>query len=893
MPDSNFTENAFLKRLTEIIQVNISDEMFGVSELAGEIGMSRSNLLRKVKKLTELSVSQFIRQVRLQHAMDILKQTSITVSEVSYKVGFSSTSYFIKCFGDYYGYPPGEVGKGTSSPSASNQNDRPSQSHQLAAIMFTDIQGFTALMQQDEEKAIEFRNRHREVFEAITEKFKGKILQYYGDGTLSTFNSAIDAVRCGIELQLAFREEPRIPVRIGIHTGDILFSDDGIVGDGVNVASRIESLAAAQSVFISEKVYDEVKNQSGIQTVSMGKFELKNVDKPMEVFAIANPGLIVPERNQISGKVKVDVPGDNKILNIIGRKIGIIWILLPIAVFVLGHFLYTSDTLKNIAGIPSSSDQTISKKSIAVLPFINDSNDSTNIYIINGLMESTLNNLQKIKNLRVISRTSVEKYRNNPKTIPEIAVELNVKYLIEGSGQKIGDQILLNIQLIDASNDKHIWSKQYNRDAKDIFALQTEVAKKITDEIEVYITPEEEERIYKVPTDNLAAYDEFLKGYDLLYTRNHDNLEKAISYFEKAIEHDPDFARAYAATAMTYYFLDQGQAEKEYTAQINYNADQALLFDAQLPQSLIAKALFYMHNQNYELAVSYFEKALEYNPNYDLAIALLVELYVHYLPDTEKYLEYALKGINIDVNTYDSMIASISYLHISNAFMQSGFFDEAEEYINKSLEYYPGNLYSTYTKPYILYAKDGDLKQTLDLLLEALNTDSTRLDIMHEAKFDILQEVGKIYYYMRDYESAYPYYKKFLEIQEALNLDVFRTENAKIGVVLFEMGQIEESEKHFNEYLDYAENDQSIYKHQWLAMYYSYKGDTKKAIEHLKLFAQKDHYTYWTFSINKLDPLFDNIKDLPEFKRTMNDIESKFWNYHKQVKASLEEKGLL
>ena len=171
MADSNSIENDFLRSLTEIIQQNISDEMFGVSELAKEIGMSRSNLLRKIKKSANVSASQFIRQVRLQYAMEILIQTSVTVSEVSYKVGFSSTSYFIKCFRDEYGYPPGEVGKRDVSAGDSNQIGERSHTHQLAAIMFTDIQGYTALMQQDEGKALKFRNRHRVVFETVTKKF--------------------------------------------------------------------------------------------------------------------------------------------------------------------------------------------------------------------------------------------------------------------------------------------------------------------------------------------------------------------------------------------------------------------------------------------------------------------------------------------------------------------------------------------------------------------------------------------------------------------------------------------------------------------------------------------------------------------------------------------------
>ena len=177
-----------------------------------------------------------------------------------------------------------------------------------------------------------------------------------------------------------------------------------------------------------------------------------------------------------------------------------------------------------------------------------------------------------------------------------------------------------------------------------------EIAKNIADEIEVIITPEVEERINKPPTNDLTAYDDLLKGLDLLNTRIPANLEEAIQYFEKAIAHDPQFARAYADIAIAYYYLDEYKTEKKYSAQINYYADQALLYDEKLPQSLVAKGLFYMSNDEYKFAVSYFEKALEYNPNSDLVFAFLVDL-ANYLPDTQKYLEYALRGIKIDIGT--------------------------------------------------------------------------------------------------------------------------------------------------------------------------------------------------------------------------------------------------
>ncbi|KPK84404.1 MAG: AraC family transcriptional regulator [Bacteroides sp. SM23_62_1] len=686
MQDPPSMENDFLNRINEIITENISNERFGVSELAREVGMSRSNLLRKIRKLSKLSASQYIRQVRLQHAMEMLRQTSLNVSEVSYKVGFGSVSYFIKCFRDYYGYPPGEVG-----------------------------------------------NR-------------------------------------------------------------------------------------------------DLNERDSIQTGQFGK---------------------------------------KRLILILGA---ILFVVLLVAVFFIGFK-------------PFSSKQKDLEKSIAVLPFKNDSNDSSNVYIINGLMESILNNLQKIEDLRVISRTSVEKYRNVPVTIPEIARELNVNYFVEGSGQKIGDQILLNIQLIEASSDKHLLSEQYIKDAGDIFQLQMEVAKNIAGKIKAIITPEEEERINKVPTDDLVAYDYFLKGLDLLYKGDRESLENAIKYFETATEHDHEFALAYADLAITYYLLDLYQVEKKYSVQINTNADKALLFDPQLAQSLIAKAMFYINNKEYEQAIPHLEKALEYNPNSALVINILSDFYTSYIPDTEKYLEYALKGIGLDIAANDSITVSYIYLNISNAFIQSGFVNEAEKYINLSLNYNPGNLYSEYVKAYILFAKNRDFLQTKELLIAAFNKDTNR--------YDILQEIGKICYYMRDYESAFHYFKKFIEIKETQQLDIYPGENAKIGVVLSKVGLKEKSEKYFKNYLNYAEQDRSIYHHLSLAVYYSYHGETEKAIEHLKKFSQQSNYHYWVILFLEIDPLVDNIKDYPEFKRILRDIEIKFWDSHLQIKASLKEKKLL
>lgn len=699
MPDA-VNDNEFLSALTDTIGQNIANEQFGVSELAVAMNMSRSNLLRKVKKLTNLSVSQLISQVRLQRGMHLLQTTGSNVSEVAHLVGFNSTSYFIKCFREYYGHPPGEVGKGPQS------TVHPDGSRQAG---------------------------------------------------------------------------PQ-------------FSVQSESGSSAPTAKRRWAWAALAVLILA---------------VGTTRYYIYGVRSP-------SPGL---------------------------------------------------------------------EKSIAVLPFKNDSSDSTNLYLINGLMESTLNNLQKIKDLKVISRTSTEKYRYNARSIPEMAQELQVNYFIEGSGQKIGDQILLNIQLIEGPTDRHLWSKQYRRQARDIFALQQEIAKNVAAEIQAVITPEEQQRIEKIPTENLEAYDHFLKGRDLFYNTKGAELHDALTELNKAIALDPQFAMAYADAALVYYYLDIFMIEKKYGAELHSYADKALLYDPKLDLSLVAKALSYVYKSDFESAVLYLEKALEYNPNSGIAINFLSEFYNMHVPNTAKYLEYSLRGVQMEIGSRDSSTLSHRYLHASNALMQAGFIDEALTYVNKSLAYNPHNFYSGFLSVYIRFAKTKcDLPQVKAEMLKELGKDTTQ--------FIIIQEVAKICYYMRDYAEAYRYYKKFIAFKDAMKLDVFTTEDIKIALVLAKLGFKEQPAAYLTHFKQYADKDKSIYRHLLLASYYSYTGNTRQALEHLRLFGKEDDYSYWVLLFAN-EPTLEPIKDLPEVKAILKSVEKKFWDTNKKLRAELEEKELL
>ncbi|MDW3196795.1 MAG: helix-turn-helix domain-containing protein [Cytophagales bacterium] len=866
MSDTPFNAEDFVDRAKSIILENISNEQFGVSELAEAMHTSRSNLLRKIKQQTQLSASQFIRQVRLEKGMEILGQTSLTVSEVSFKVGFASTSYFIKCFREHYGYPPGQAGRRREVDK--DPGDSSARQRQLVAIMFTDIEGYTALMQRDEKKGIDYRERHRKIFDTTTKKYNGRILQYYGDGTLSTFPSAIDAVKCGIEMQLAFREEPSIPIRIGIHSGDTIITDEEIIGDSVNVAARIEALAQSGSVYISDKVYDEVKNQDDLRTASMGVHQLKNVTRPVEVYAVSNDQLGAIEPGNAS------VTKGNPMVK---------WPAIAATVLLLGILIYSIVVFNGKPG--SDSVAQLGDKSIAVLPFKNESSDSSNLYFVNGLMESTLNNLQKIKELRVISRSSVEKYRNTNKTIPEIAEELNVSYFVEGSGQKIGDQILLNIQLIEASTDRHLWAEQYNREVVDIFELQNEVARNIVSSIEVIVTPSELELIEKKPTENLVAYDYYLQALGPLNSRTHDGLNQAIGLLEKALEEDPEFSLAYANIAISYYLLEMSQLEKQNTEKINSYADKALLYDSKSAESLIAKYFYYVQTEEYRLALPHLEKALEYHPNSSFAIQMLADFHFRIVPNSGKYLEYALKGVQLDVAAYDSITLSYHYLNLSNAFIQNGFVDEANIYINKSLNHFPANYWAPYVKALIMYARESDIEQTKQSLKKEWKKDTTRLDI--------LQDVAKFYFLKEDYDSAFYFYQKFVTARATNRLNIYPQEDIRIGIVYEKMGLTEQAKDFYQSYADYCDNDQSIYKSASLAAKYAHEGASNLAIEQLNIVATQDDFPYWMLVYLKVDPLLSSLKDRPAFDEVMQKIEDRFWENQSRLKVSLEEKGLI
>ena len=476
----------------------------------------------------------------------------------------------------------------------------------LAAIMFTDIEGYTATMQTNEELAMQIRNKHRQVFNTITNKYHGRILQYYGDGTLSIFNSIVDAVNCAVDLQKSFRKEPSIPVRIGIHCGDVTLVEDEIAGDAVNIASRIETLAVPGSVLISNRVYEEIKNHREFKVKSFGNFPLKNVKRQVKIFAISNEGLVVPKKGQIRERA-LQKTG----LGVNSKRLLAAAVVLFLVTLLYGAFLWYYQK-------SAAADK--GPKSIAVLPFVNLSNDQTQDYFSDGMTADLLSQLSKINDLRVVSRTSVMQYKNTNKSIQEIAKELDATHILEGSVRKFNDQVRIAVNLIEAKTDNRIWSVDFDREIEDVLEVQRDVSLEVVKLLRANLTDAERNRVEKIPTNNQKAYDLFQRGQSVLRhtvgTKN--QMDEAIRLFQQAIALDPNFSLAYVGVAETYLgYATWGRiSPREAIPKAKQAVERARAIDDELGECYQILGAIYLYEQEYETAKLFLERAIELNPSY-------------------------------------------------------------------------------------------------------------------------------------------------------------------------------------------------------------------------------------------------------------------------------------
>jgi TolB-like protein/class 3 adenylate cyclase/Tfp pilus assembly protein PilF len=489
-----------------------------------------------------------------------------------------------------------------------NTNTPFHEQRKLGAVMFADMTGYTAMMQEDEAHAKLLRQRQRQTLDSLIPAHHGTILQYFGDGTLSIFDSATDAVRCGIAIQNELQKEPAVKLRIGIHIGDIVYDREGIYGDCVNIASRIESLSVPGAVLFSAKVYDEIKNQRDIKAKPIGKFHLKNVKQPLEVYAATNDGLVIPLPAEIHGKTV-----EPSSLSSLFKKKSVRLVTLLAAAIIM---MLTVALLLLLPG------KNTNINSIAVLPLENLSGDASQEYFVSGMHETLISELSKISALKVISRTSTIQYKNKKIPLPQIAKELGVKALVEGSVIREGDIVSIRVTLIDGRTDENIWSQSFDRKLQNILALYSEVAKKIAGEIKITLTPKDREKLVSTSLVNAHAYEYYLIGRHYWNQRTIQSYRQAIDSYKKALDLDNSYALAYAALADCYILLGEqgGMAQQEAGSLAKELIDTALGLNTNLAEAHASNGTWKLgYEWNWTEAEKEFKKAIDLNSSFAIA----------------------------------------------------------------------------------------------------------------------------------------------------------------------------------------------------------------------------------------------------------------------------------
>ena len=497
------------------------------------------------------------------------------------------------------------------------------EQRKLAAIMFTDMVGYSALAQRNDKLALELLEEHRALLREILPRFNGSEIKTIGDAFLIEFYSALEAAQCAIEIQrtLAKRNhdvtaERRIELKIGIHIGDVVHRGGDVYGDGVNIASRIEPLAGAGGICVSMDVERQIRNALEAHFEKLAPTELKNISVPMDLFRIVLPweqrAKAEPAKTSVSVRL---FPSSH-----------LVWVgAIVLAVVGSGWWLVQQSLRTKNTLTPRQSEAAtnlVSQKSIAVLPFENLSRDPDNAYFADGIQDEILARLSKIADMKVISRTSTQKYKSAPNNLREIAKQLGVANILEGSVQKAADHVRVNVQLINALNDAHLWSDIYDRKLTDIFAVESDIAKTIADTLQAKLTGAEKQMITAQPTSDMTAYELYLKGRLLWGKRGGENIRQAIAFYEQAIARDPNYALAYAGLAEAYVLLPvyTGTAPQEAFPKAKTAALKALQLDDRLAEAHTALALL-LHAGDFDMSgsISEFQRAIAQNPNYATA----------------------------------------------------------------------------------------------------------------------------------------------------------------------------------------------------------------------------------------------------------------------------------
>jgi adenylate cyclase len=513
----------------------------------------------------------------------------------------------------------------------------------LYAILSADVAEYSRLMGEDEDSTVRTLEDYKGVMFTLINEHRGRIVDSPGDNLLADFGSVVDGVRCAVEIQEELRvrnaelpENRKMQFRIGVNLGDVIEDKDRIYGDGVNIAARLEALADPGSICISGTAYDQVEDKLGLEFEYLGEQAAKNIKKPIRVY-----------------RIKMESGEHNAELN-------------------------SEFTLPD-------------KRSIAVLPFVNMSENPDQEYFSDGVTEEIITALSKVPNILVIARNSTFTYKGKPVKVQQVARELGVHYVLEGSVRKAGNRVRVTAQLVDAQTGNHLWAERYDRDLEDIFAVQDEITKKIITALQVKLTEGEGARLFGKGTDNLEAFLAVLQGVEAYRRLNIEDNTRARQMYEEAIALDPEYAMAYALLGWTHWvdvWFKWSKSPHESKNRAFELAQKSIALDDTSPQAHGLLSNIYTVKRRHEDAIAEAEKAIALDPNSADAHAWFA-LALNFAGRPQEAILSLEKAIKLNP------IPPSWYLHrLGMAYREAGRYEEAITACQKAIHREPDNVFA-------------------------------------------------------------------------------------------------------------------------------------------------------------------------------------------------------
>ena len=580
----------------------------------------------------------------------------------------------------------------------------------LSAILSADVEGYSRLMGEDEEATIRTLTTYRELMSTLIHKHRGRVVDTPGDNLLAEFGSVVDSVRCAVEIQEELRmrnaelpENRRMVFRIGINLGDVVEEEERIYGDGVNIAARVEGLAEGGGICISGTVYDSIKNKLTLSYESIGEHTVKNIKEPVRVYRMrVGPEV---ETQQESGPKRWTRPA----------LAAVIAIILIVGGVMIWNYYFRLPSVE--AADPEKMAHPLPEKpSIAVLPFDNLSGDPEQEYIVDGITENITMALSRIPELFVIARNSTFTYKGKPTKVKQVAEELGVRYVLEGSVQKSGERFRITGQLIDAIKGHHVWAESYDRELKDIFVLQDEITIKIISAIDKKLLKGGELTVHNSTSDtkNLQAYLKILEARRHLELATPGDIALARKLSEEAISLDPEYPPPYNVIAWSHMMdvrLGKSKSPRDSINKAFELAQKLISMDNSNPGAHSMMGNVYLIKREYEKAIAEFEKAVALDPNWAQGFMWLAES----LTTTGRPQEaIPLLKKSMRLSPLSQRHAGMCLWRLGRAYYANGQYEQAIPELKKAIEIRP-HIYAIHldlVATYIYFGREEEARAT-------------------------------------------------------------------------------------------------------------------------------------------------------------------------------------